>query len=167
MNVWVNGIKHIHLFENGNDLPFHDSFEVSLNDMVYASEDGDRGIQKYSHYGKHITVTKEHPLYGMDASKEMTGYVKDYAWQYENEVRIRIHLPHSTGYEKIQITVPKEVIDSIEITVGPYFKWKNEELFEQLQHEGKIKDSTFRGLLNYRDLCSMCQHGSFVKKVID
>ena len=65
---------------------------------------------------------------------------------------------------ELLIDVPQEVIDSIEITVGPYFKWKNEELFEQLQHEGRIKDSAFRGLVNYRELCSMCQHGSFARK---
>ena len=162
MNVWVNSIKQINLFENGKTAPFRDSFDVSLNDVAYVSED--KGVQKYSHYGRHITASKGHPLYGMNTLKEMTGYVKNYAWQYENEVRMRIHLHHSTGYEKILIDVPEEVINSIEITVGPYFKWKSEELYERLQHEGRIKDSAFKELVNYRELCSLCQHGSFVKK---
>ena len=134
--------------------------------MLYPNDWGseDKDIQKYSHYGRHITAPKGHTLYEIDTLKEMTGYAKNYAWQYENEVRMRIRLHHNTGYEKILIDVPQEVIDSIEITVGPYFKWKNEELFEQLQHEGRIKDSAFRGLVNYRELCSMCQHGSFARK---
>ena len=160
MNTWVDSIQEIKLFENGKTESFHDSFDASLNDVVYAS--GAEGDPiKYIYRGKNLNAKL--PL-GADKAKEMTGYVKNCAWQYENEVRLRIRLNHDTGFERIQVSVPDEVIDSINVTTGPYFRWKSEDLYEQLIHENRIKESGFKNLVRYKELCSMCQHESFVKK---
>lgn len=166
MNQWVNSIKEIKLFENGNTVDFQDGFDVGLNDIVYVS--GKRGADtlQLTHYGRSITTSDTYPLYGIDTNEKMTGYIKNYAWQYENEVRLRIRLAHPTGYEKICVEIPRDVINSITITTGPYFKRKDEELFLQLMDENRIVESGFKDLVKYKELCDMCRHEHFSKKVI-
>lgn len=159
MNKWIDSIHEIRLFENGKTESFRDRFEVSLNDVVYASGvDGDP--IKFIYRGRNLN-TQLPP--GADKAREMTGYVKNCAWQYENEVRLRIRLNHDTGFEKIQVSVPEEVIDSIVVTTGPYFRWKSENMYEHLIDENRIVESGFKNLVRYKELCSMCQHGHFAK----
>ena len=93
----------------------------------------------------------------------MTGYIKNYAWQYENEVRLRIRLSNDTGYEKISVAVLDDIINSMIVTTGPYFKWKNDELYYKLNSENRIVESGFKNLVNYRELCAMCQYKAFKK----
>ena len=161
MNQWINSIKQIKLFENGETIDYQGDFEASVNDIVYVG--GKRGSNDLhlTHYGKSITVSDTYPLYGIDTSSKMTGYIKNYAWQYENEVRLRIRLSNDTCYEKISIAVPDEVIDSIIVTTGPCFRWKNDDLCNKLNNESRIIESGFKNLVRYRELCAMCQHKSF------
>ena len=161
MNNWVNGINHIKLFDNGRTEDFFDRAEISLNDMVYVSGVAGSNSLRLTHYGKHITVSDSFPLYGIDTAEKMTGYIKNYAWVYENEVRLRIRLSHDSGFEKISIPIPDDIIDSFMITTGPYFKWKNNELFSRLTDENRIIESGFKNLVRYKPLCSMCRHKSF------
>lgn len=165
MNKWINSINQIQLFENGRTVDYQGGFKISLNDIVYVG--GKKGSDNLflTHYGKSITVSDTYPLYGIDTAPEMTGFIKNYAWQYENEVRLRIRLAHDTNYEKICVSIPEDVINSITVTKGPCFKWKNDDLNHRLIQEGRIIDSGFENLVKYRDLCELCQHKSFLKKI--
>ena len=165
MNKWINSINQIQLFEDGRTVDYQGGFKISLNDIVYVG--GKKGSDNLflTHYGKSITVSDTYPLYGIDTAPEMTGFIKNYAWQYENEVRLRIRLAHDTNYEKICVSIPEDVINSITVTKGPCFKWKNDYLHHRLIQEGRIIDSGFENLVKYRELCELCQHKSFLKKI--
>ena len=164
MICWVNSIKDILLFENGQTINYQGGFDAFLNDVIYI--DGKKGLGNFqlTHYGRSISVSDTYPLDGIDIDPKMTGFIKNSAWQYENEVRIHIRLSHDTGYEKISVYVPNDVINSMIITTGPYFRWKDDHLYCKLNEEGRIAESGFKNLVNYKELCSMCQHKSFVRK---
>ena len=94
----------------------------------------------------------------------MTGYIKNYAWHYENEVRIRVELTQDTGFEKILLNIPQETIEAMQITTGPYFRWKDDDVYQKLCNENKVLESGFKNLVKYRAICSMCQHEKFLRK---
>lgn len=160
---WINSIDNIKLFKDGQTVDYHGEFDVSLNDMIYVN--GAKGATnlRLTRGGESITVSNTYPLYGIDTDERMTGYIKNYAWQYENEVRLRIRLAHGTGFEKISVDVPKDVIDSIVVTTGPSFTWKDDELLDLLVAQERIVESGFENLVRYRELCELCEH-SFARK---
>lgn len=88
----------------------------------------------------------------------MTGFIKNIAWRYENEVRLRIELPDCYLSEKIMIDVPEIVLNSMTIMKGPSFEPKNSKLYLQLREYGRIEESTFTHLLKFRSLCDYCVH---------
>ena len=163
MNRWINSINRIKLFENGETIDYQGGFEASLNDIIYVG--GKRGSNdlQLTHYRNKITVGDTYPLYGIDTSPKMTGFIKNNAWQYENEVRLRIRLSNDTGYDKISVAVIDDIINSMIVTTGPYFNWKNDELYYKLNSENRIVESGFKNLVNYRELCALCQHKTFQK----
>jgi len=164
MKEWINGIRDIKLFENGQAINYQGDFDASLNDIVYVTGKKGTNNLRLTHSTRSITVSNTYPLYGIDTSEKMTGFIKNYAWQYENEVRLRIRLAHDTGYEKISIDIPNKVIDSITVTTGPSFKWKNDELYHRLINENRIIPSGFENLVKYKELCDMCQFSFALKQ---
>lgn len=164
MIQWISSIKRIKLFDNGADSEYNDEIDVTLNDIVYVGGKRCSSDLILKHSGKSITVSDTYPLYGIDTDPKMTGFIKNNAWQYENEVRMRIRLSHDTGYDRISVAVPDDVIDSMMITTGPYFKWKNDNLYRKLISEDRITESGFKNLVNYKELCTLCQHESFLRK---
>ena len=69
----------------------------------------------------------------------------------------------SIDYDKISVAVIDDIINSMIVTTGPYFKWKNDELYYKLNSENRIVESGFKNLVNYRELCALCQHKTFQK----
>ena len=161
---WVSSIKQVTLFDDDQVSDYNGGIAVTLNDIVYIG--GKRGSNdlQLTHYGKSITVSDTYPLYGIDTDPKMTGFIKNYAWQYENEVRIRIRLSYDANYEKISVSVPDDVINSMFITTGPYFKWKNDDLYIRLVKEDRIIESGFKNLVKYKELCDLCKYKSFRRK---
>lgn len=144
MRRWVNSINSIKLFENGQVVDYKGEFDASLNDIVYITSNHVSYDVRLTHRTKSITVSDTYPIYGADTVEEMTGYIKNYAWQYENEVRLRIRLAHDIGYERICIDIPNDVIDSITVTTGLYFKWKGDDLQVQLTEEKESLKANLR-----------------------
>lgn len=164
MRQWIDSIKCIKLFKDGQTVDYQGEFEARLNDIVYVTSEKGIGNFRLTHSTRSITVGEAYPFYKIDTAKEMTGYIKNYAWQYENEVRLRIRLDDNTGYERISIDIPNEVIDSIKVVTGPYFKEKHDKLQSQLADEKRIDKSNFKDLVRYKELCEMCQHDFAQKK---
>lgn len=160
MLQWVEGIDHVTLWNGKTPGPICNC-TVTLADIIYI--DGKKGNTniRLSHADKHWSIANEPNLYGIASEPEMTGFIKNYAWHYENEVRLKVELVHDTGYEKIKVDVPDQVIRSIKVTTGPYFMWKNSELLEQFSDENRVTPSGFTNLLNYKSICSMCTHEQF------
>jgi hypothetical protein len=92
-------------------------------------------------------------------SSRLMGYIKDHAWNYEKEVRLRVDLSTNELYDKIAIRIPDEVLDSIELVTGPRFEGT---LLSKIHNEvdpefnkNRITKSYFKGHLNwvYCDSC--------------
>lgn len=159
---WIDSIKKVYLW-NGKRCNAI-AAEICLSDVVYVSGERESDKLQLTHKDRSIWTTNKRGLFRVDTDPRMTGYIKNYAWKYENEVRLHIQLPCSTGYEKIMVTIPDEVVDSMEITTGPSFVYKADDLYEKLLRENKITPSGFENLVKYRPLCSICQNGPFSKK---
>lgn len=139
--------------------------KVSLADIVYV--EGKRGSTNLSLYC-HNESLKTDNIVGLNdvgSASEMTGYIKNYAWHYENEVRIKVELPQAIKGEKICVKIPDSMINAMNITTGPCFERKiNDNVFNFLNQQGKITTSGFESLVKYKVLCSLCKYQSFEKK---
>ena len=158
---WVASIDHVELWRDGHIHGDITHPNVVLTDLVYV--DGIKGSNqlRLTHAQASRTIPNDPRLRDLDKDPRMTGYIKNYAWHYENEVRLKIRLPYDTGYEKIRVEIPRETLDAITITTGACFEWKDELLYIGLCNVGRVFDSGFKHLVKYRPLCSFCQHGQF------
>lgn len=89
--------------------------------------------------------------------KELTGYVKDMAWSYEKEIRIRGEFNNLEGFDRVAIDLPDEVIDSMIITASPLFEG---DLLAELQKVTELQLSTdyslFKERLIIKSICQTC-----------
>ncbi len=88
---------------------------------------------------------------------ELIGYVKNEAWSYEKEVRLRVDLKDNYELDGLSLPVPDEVINSMIVTKGPRFQgdllseFQNE--INRIQH---MKESLFFG--KFRNIpCDFCK----------
>lgn len=88
---------------------------------------------------------------------ELTGYIKDMAWSYEKEVRVKVRFDNKMGFERIAIKMPEYVIDSLVITPSPLFEGNITERIEAEISRSVITDrSKFVGKLLIRNICDNC-----------
>ena len=161
---WIKSLSSVSLWDNGKKRGTVFDPKISLTDIVYVSGVKGKDDLRLTYNNKSFTISRLPELHGLDTNPNMTGYIKNYAWHYENEVRIRVELPQDTGYEKILLNIPPTTIDTIQITTGPCFKYKDDDVYKQLCYQNRVNESGFKNLVRYRALCSMCQHGSFEKR---
>lgn len=87
---------------------------------------------------------------------EMVGYVKDDAWSYENEVRLRVDVDKDLECEAVSLKIPDYVYDAMIITAGPRYKGNIEEdIRNGTSKRIKTAQSVFTGKLNYV-YCDRC-----------
>jgi hypothetical protein len=88
---------------------------------------------------------------------ELTGYIKNSAWDYEREIRIKATLEDGHGFQRTAIKTPRNMLDSIEIVAGPLFKGElNKRLHEKIENINKISNSLFHNKLFIKNTCSDC-----------
>lgn len=165
MNDWIGAIKEVIPFKNDKVSPvLRKFFQIHLSDMVYANVRSDSTKLQLTHDDYTIWATPKNGLQEVDKNPSMTGFIKNYAWKYENEVRLHIHLDQSIGCDRVMVKIPLAVLNEIKITTGPAFECKDNATYKKLDEEGKIEASSFENLVHYRSLCDLCQHGSFERK---
>lgn len=89
---------------------------------------------------------------------ELKGYIKDSAWAYENEYRIRVETVPNEKHDAVAIDIPTDVLDSFEYITGPRF---DKNFIAVLRNtvgaklNPKLKESLFTGRLKwiYCDSC--------------
>lgn len=87
----------------------------------------------------------------------MIGYIKDSAWDYEREIRIKAILPEGHGFSRVAIDVPDNLFDSITLISGPMFEGKlDDRLKEEIKKRVKISKSLFADRLKIDNPCSKC-----------
>ena len=88
------------------------------------------------------------------------GYVKDIAWAYENEYRIRIETDPAETHSAVAIDIPEDVLNSFEFVTGPRFKENFLALIRQSVNRRLnpvIKESLFTGRLTWV-YCDSCKY---------
>ncbi len=142
---------------------------IKLSDIVYINGKRNSNSSKLSWSNESINIDNNSVFSRIDTRSEMTGFIKNEAWKYENEVRIHIQTKSPVEYEKIAIKIPDEVISSMVITKGPYFcgdlMGRVENRYQQMLRNSQINDSGFKDLVRYRTLCSLCQYSYFQKRI--
>ena len=132
--------------------------EVFATDVLYAkgnNKDDNPEIQK--HIDKKIKIgTYGEKLFEYLKNKEFTGCVKNYAWHYENEVRIIATINANCNdvlqKEAIFLYFPEDLLKTFVITTGPDFT-KFKEL-KKLLNDNNMKPyqtSVLAGNVNFRD----------------
>lgn len=160
---WIDEIQEVYLWDG---MPNESVIaEVCLGDIVYVNGESGGSNLQLTHRDATFSTKNRINLAGVDTNPRMTGYIKNFAWRYENEVRLHVRLPYSTGAEKVMIKLPEEVLKTLTITTGPSFIYKGDNLYKELQEEGRILPSGFENLVRYKPLCNLCQNGPFSKKV--
>ena len=144
---WIKGSYKIYSLSDNKDIT--DVCNLSSYAVAYQKSDGE------------LVCGEQHNNNMNNASSEinLVGYIKDYAWHYENEIRLRIDIKADLNIDKVALSIPDEIIDSFEFITGPR---NDNELIEILRKEidpkfdeSRIKNSKFKNLLNwvYCDCC--------------
>lgn len=92
-------------------------------------------------------------------SPQLTGYIKDKAWDYEKEIRLKAVIPSECNFDRIAIEVPQDLINSMIITTSPLFKGDlQDKIREEIEFQVKAVPSIFSGRLqNIKTICSDCK----------
>lgn len=172
MTNWINNTHNIYSvsFHNGtcerNLLPAQ--AVVKLSDIVYINGKRYSDSSKLFWNDKSLALSDTPELIGIDQRADMTGFIKNDAWRYENEVRVHIQLENKVSTDKIAIKLSGDIIPSMTITAGPYFSGdllqRIKEKIPQIVHEKQTNQSGFKHLVNYKTLCGMCMHNEFQRK---
>lgn len=90
---------------------------------------------------------------------ELKGYIKDSAWAYENEYRMRVETNPMEKHDAVAIDIPKEVLDSFEYITGPRFEHNFTAVLREnagLRLRPKVQESLFTGRLKWV-FCDSCK----------
>ncbi len=131
-----------------------DDYKLWISAVAYSNhesiESKDEEVLRFGNQENRI-------LHDMAHVPELTGYIKDEAWQYEKEVRIKAQFNNVMGYERAAIQLPEKIIDSLTITPSPLFEGnlidRIEKEISKLVH---VDRSKFNGKLNIRKACDSC-----------
>lgn len=152
---WVDKIKRVYHVNqisyevDGNNFVSDDAFKASISRVAYVEWNTDGNILQIR-CGENAKNTR---LIDVD-SQILVGLIKDIAWSYEKEIRVRVDLGIESSDKNIAIDIPDEIIRSIVITTGPRFNTDISTTdFSEIMC---IRKSIFAGKLNYV-YCDSCK----------
>ena len=94
----------------------------------------------------------------------LTGYIKDMAWSYEKEIRLKATFDNSIGFQRTAVEIPDYVIDDMTITASPLFEGSLEaQLGKEISHQFDVKRSLFTDKLNIKSPCKSCEYKQSIK----
>lgn len=153
--TWVEKIKLVyHVDSATNDI----SLSAPLTETEFKPSISRVAYVEWNSSGKVTLIrcgenAKNDKLKDVD-SPIFTGLIKDAAWSYEKEIRLRVDLNNVSSDKKVAIAIPDEILKSIVITTGPRF---NKAISKtDLPGVSDIRESIFKGKLNYV-YCDRCR----------
>jgi hypothetical protein len=160
MRNWINDIGKIYSIASNrgetNNEELLNFNNIALTDVVYVTGKRNDDIFNLKRSGDKLTVSRENHLGRVSDHSKMTGYIKNAAWSYENEVRIRI-VTKDVDYDQIAIDIPEDVINNMKLLFGPNYNACDNidnSRFMKMEKE----DSIFKGLVKYKEKCWFCDH---------
>lgn len=126
-----------------------DTFKASISRVAYVEWD-DKGNVVQIRCGDNACNNR---IKSVD-SPMFTGLIKDIAWSYEKEIRLRVDLSSAIPGKKVAVNIPDEVMKSIVITTGPRFNKPIKK--SDFKNVSNVKSSIFAGKLKYV-YCDTCR----------
>ena len=120
---WISGIKEVFPVDpktgtviNSSPIPVSNA-PVSVVRVAYAD------ISTTDAYIK--CADKDNYLIGNPyVYSDLAGYIKDTAWEYEREIRLRVDWPFENSFDYLAVKIPESVLMRIEICKGPRYSGK-------------------------------------------
>lgn len=139
----------------GRTISNTDKFKIWISAVAYSNLDrvdrkSDEEILRCG--GQENRILHNAPHYS-----ELTGYIKDIAWLYEKEIRVKSQFDNWMGFERVAIKMPDYVIESLIITPSPLFEGDfATRIKDEIAYQLKTNRSKFVGKLKIRNVCDNC-----------
>lgn len=89
---------------------------------------------------------------------KLTGYIKDKAWDYEKEIRLKITFASRQDTDRVAVELSDALINSMVITASPLFDGNLQEKIQaEIERQVNIEESIFTNRLFIRTICSDCE----------
>ena len=152
---WLDSISKVyHVNPKTNEIITSDpiesgQFKASISRVAYVEWD-DEGNVVQIRCGENSRNNRLKEI----ESQFLTGLIKDAAWSYEKEIRLRVDLERRIDDKKVAIDIPDEIYKNMIITTGPRF----DKLLSSHEFGGiaGIKKSIFTDKLKYV-YCDKCK----------
>ena len=156
---WISGVKSIYEIscssnnKTGRQITCSDKDRVFLSSVVYTNCDNNpNSVERNTWSNAENTEIKN-----ASHIPGLTGYVKDSAWDYEKEVRIKARFRNTDNFGRVAIEIPDYVFDAMVFTSSPCF---NGDLQARLLAEtGRtllVDRSIFSDKLILQKQCDVC-----------
>ncbi len=162
---WIKDIKIVYSADIKTKKPDRNTFvhldkaTISVTRVAYSNQNKQGDILSLS------CGNTKNSLFKSINDPSLIGYIKDDAWSYEKELRLRIDLGKSVNYKGVAIDIPEYVIDSMIITKGPRFEGNLlERLEKEINQKIKIDSSLFYGKLKSTP-CDGCLYKKDLNKM--
>lgn len=158
LKQWISEIKFIREISCEDYEPTGRIIERNKNNRVFLSSVTYHNVTESNEELWWNTVVNKR-MTNADHIPELTGYVKDFAWNYEQEIRIKAVFNNSENFQRVAIDIPDYILDNMTIVKSPMFK---EELLPQLKkairEKTHLQDSPYKNNLYVFDPCRKCKY---------
>ena len=136
------------------------SVSLRLSSVAYSNADS---LQKGEQEKIRWSTRSNTKLKNATQIPELTGYIKDIAWSYEKEIRIKAEINdrNTDKIKRVAIPLKENVIEAMVLTSSPLFEG---DLKEELEKESIKQLTTHKSIFTKRlDLKTVCQECKFKK----
>ena len=141
-----------------NDESIDNSAKLWISAVAYSSTESDE--QSRDHHIITWNTVENRNFINPATIPELTGYIKDRAWSYEKEIRIKAKVSNEKNIGRVAIPLSHELVHSIKITAGPLFEG---DLQDKIEKEigssiksDQLEKSLFWRKLQIKSICSDC-----------
>ena len=155
--IWeISTIDHR---RTGREIPVDGhSGSLRLSSVAYSNADS---LQKGEQEKIRWSTRSNTKLKNATRIPELTGYIKDIAWSYEKELRIKAEFNNRNKIKRVAIPLNQNVIEAMVLTSSPLFEG---DLKEELEKESIKQLTTCKSIFTKRlDLKTVCQECKFKK----
>lgn len=114
--IFTEGIRNVENAVSNDKIK-----SITLTDVFYVKGTNKDIIPPEQKHIQTVLKFNTNNLHNYFMKKDFTGFVKNYAWNYEKETRIIVKLNKPIDKEFLYIELPDEVIKSFQITLGPNY----------------------------------------------
>lgn len=139
----------------GRTINTNNGFRLWISAVAYSNYDGIdlKKENEQLNWGKQ----SNDKIHGAPHKPELTGYIKDMAWSYEKEIRIKAQFDNWMNFERVAIELPEYVVDSMIITPSPLFEGDfKKRLEDEISRQIKTEKSIFAEKLKIKTACDRC-----------